>query len=725
MLDQCVTALYPTAVVDDQLDLLAPIGPPETQKPRPAATGAGLQSSDIRRDVGGEYNAEIVDLLAPQSPLDRVITVTQFSGAGSRRQLRHAVSLRQFAETIAATRAAAKSALPWLKLATFGDVPTPKGALRHDANLTGIDGVEGDYDGGTVSVAEAVERLRAANLAAVVYTTPSHTAEAPRWRVLCPSSRPLSPDARDALTERVNGALGGILAPESFTRSQAYYFGAVGQGLDHRVEVADGRYIDEAADIPGEGRRPETPAASEALDLLADDDDYLACFRTDWAEIDAALPFIPADERDVWLRVGMALHNETGGSDKGFERWAAWSQASEKYDDRDQRRTWQSFGGRRRGEPVRLATLFDLAKSHGWKVKTATVVTSSRLTFLSPGECEATPSRGYVVKGILAPGDVGCIFGAPGAGKSLISPHLGYAVAQGRAAFGMRTKPGRVFYVAAEDPHGMRGRVTALKMRHGDAEGFTLVEGVSDLLAEDSPDLAALTGAVETQRPALIFLDTLAMAFPGLEENSAEAMGRVVAVARSLTKWGAAVVLIHHDTKAEGKTPRGHSLLNGALDMAMHVSRDEFGVVRGTLTKNRNGSCDRDIAFTIATETLGQDEDGDLITAALTDELPVGAATRPEKITPSRAALDTLDRLADKSGQSPGWVDEAQWRAACLINRAVSGAASEESRKRSLRRIIEALTGAGRIEFDGGRVRQVIDTDDGLGPFTGSDHAAA
>ena len=196
-----------------------------------------------------------------------------------------------------------------------------------------------------------------------------------------------------------------------------------------------------------------------------------------------------------------------------------------------------------------------------------------------------------MVKGLIGPGQIGCIFGDPGAGKSLIAPNIAYAVAQGRETFGMRTKAAPVFYVAAEDEAGMRGRVRALLAEHGDAEGFNLVGGVSNLFAKDSPDLKALRRAVKDQRPSLIVIDTLAMAFPGMDENSAEGMGRVVAVARALTKWGAAVILVHHGTKAEGNTPRGHSLFNGALDMALHLkAKDQNGIVRGHLTKNRNGS---------------------------------------------------------------------------------------------------------------------------------------
>jgi RecA-family ATPase len=164
------------------------------------------------------------------------------------------------------------------------------------------------------------------------------------------------------------------------------------------------------------------------------------------------------------------------------------------------------------------------------------------------------------------------IFGAPGLGKSLIAPHIAYKVAQGHRVFNSRTHQGPAFYVAAEDENGMQGRVKAALREHGDAPGFYLVKGVSDLLAEKSGHLARLMAKVEALRPTLIILDTLAACFPGLEENSPEAMGRVVKVGRELTKYGAAVVLIHHDTKDKSGTPRGHSLLNGALDVTIHLT---------------------------------------------------------------------------------------------------------------------------------------------------------
>jgi hypothetical protein len=37
------------------------------------------------------------------------------------------------------------------------------------------------------------------------------------------------------------------------------------------------------------------------------------------------LKHIPADDRDTWLSVGMALHHESGGSDTGFAMLSEWS----------------------------------------------------------------------------------------------------------------------------------------------------------------------------------------------------------------------------------------------------------------------------------------------------------------------------------------------------------------------------------------------------------------
>jgi putative DNA primase/helicase len=147
----------------------------------------------------------------------------------------------------------AKAACRLVKLAAFGDTRTANGSLRHDANILSVSGIEGDYDAEVVTPDEALALLEKHHTRAMVYTSPSHTPQAPRWRVMAPLSRPISPTARVRLVEALNGILGGILAGESPTLSQSYYFGPVNGAEYHVLHTFDdpeeGFCLDELDDI--------------------------------------------------------------------------------------------------------------------------------------------------------------------------------------------------------------------------------------------------------------------------------------------------------------------------------------------------------------------------------------------------------------------------------------------------------------------------------------------
>jgi hypothetical protein len=130
-----------------------------------------------------------------------------------------------------------KHGLPLIKLATFGGVRSDKGSLRHDANVLTVTGAEYDYDGEQVSFDRACDLLFAHGVACVVYTSPRHTPDAPRWRVLAPFSEPLAPARRQAMVARLNGVLGGVPDPASFALSQAFFAGFVTSNAhNHKVE---------------------------------------------------------------------------------------------------------------------------------------------------------------------------------------------------------------------------------------------------------------------------------------------------------------------------------------------------------------------------------------------------------------------------------------------------------------------------------------------------------
>jgi hypothetical protein len=74
-----------------------------------------------------------------------------------------------------------------------------------------------------------------------------------------------------------------------------------------------------------------------------------------------ALRYIAADDRDIWLQVGMALKDEMG--DGGRPLWDEWSRRSDKYNERDQHKTWHSL----RGHGIGIGTLFHYAQAAGWR----------------------------------------------------------------------------------------------------------------------------------------------------------------------------------------------------------------------------------------------------------------------------------------------------------------------------------------------------------------------
>ena len=152
----------------------------------------------------------------------------------------------------------------------------------------------------------------------------------------------------------------------------------IAPGLDVR---ADGGYIIPPPSIHKSGNRYEWEASSEPDDVpLANSPDWLieavrvaptpAANGANWIppglpnNTEVMLAAIPADDRDDWLKVGMALHHADPVRGRGS--WDRWSQTSDKYDGKDQARVWASFG---RGdcELVTVASLWRLAMAHGWQ----------------------------------------------------------------------------------------------------------------------------------------------------------------------------------------------------------------------------------------------------------------------------------------------------------------------------------------------------------------------
>ena len=95
------------------------------------------------------------------------------------------------------------------------------------------------------------------------------------------------------------------------------------------------------------------------------EDEPLAPWSEEWQSLETVLAQLPpgmVESYDGWLRVGMVLHQASGGTTEGLRLWNRWSRVSAKYDATVQDQKWQSFNTERENG-LTLASLFYWARN--------------------------------------------------------------------------------------------------------------------------------------------------------------------------------------------------------------------------------------------------------------------------------------------------------------------------------------------------------------------------
>jgi putative DNA primase/helicase len=305
---------------------------------------------------------------------DRRFTVTFFDDVAAESLTTREVTLDELRDMALAITASSKAALPLFKMCKFGDVRTTNNSLRHNSNVLEIEGAETDYDSEVISFDEAVAIFKKAHLEALVYTSPSHTPDKPRWRAALPTSHPLPPEERSKLVARINGLFNGVLAGESFTLSQGFYIGGVDGNVYHRAEVVHGDFIDLRTDLDAtaRGKRKDNnntnntdapPRQQARTDKQADPD-----------LIYAAMAVIPNDKVDwiEWNTLGMAAFNATSGDERGLEAFDMWSRKLPGYEFHDKKDSAEARWNHYRTSPpteLGAGTIFQKANQAqpGWR----------------------------------------------------------------------------------------------------------------------------------------------------------------------------------------------------------------------------------------------------------------------------------------------------------------------------------------------------------------------
>jgi putative DNA primase/helicase len=111
---------------------------------------------------------------------------------------------------------------------------------------------------------------------------------------------------------------------------------------------------------------PALKARSRLATMVTNKSPSPAHGETEEARLQSALAYIPATERVTWRDVGAGIHSLNWG-ERGFQIWDVWSRSTpEVYDESDQLKTWRSFSRPYSGHRITVATIYYLAKQHGW-----------------------------------------------------------------------------------------------------------------------------------------------------------------------------------------------------------------------------------------------------------------------------------------------------------------------------------------------------------------------
>lgn len=587
----------------DFSDILGEASPNENAAP--LAKGTAL-NKDLASAEYRENGAESKCLLTIDTP----ITVTRFPKQSAQSKTERQMSMRQLASEIERAAASDKGGLPWFKLASFGDRRTEKNCLRNNENVLSVSGVEADYDAGAISPDEAERRLRAAGIAAMVYTTPNHGQEGKgnRWRVFAPFDHPLPPEQRAQHVARLNGILDGALDGASFVLSQSYYGGNVAGRPKVDIRLIDGQPINQAAHLDATAIGKMPAKKNQSLDMFDDIlgvspvRSYDAKTIAECRVILADLPSSWGEDRNLWRAAGMALHDNFAGSSKGLELWHEWSrQWPAKYEPAALDKEWRDFkikaGGTtlgtliKAGEENREARNdIDDSEFENFGDEEAPPQTAGDLFFSAVKWAgQPAPDREWLVPDYIPNKVVTLLTGDGGTGKSLLALQLAVSVATGTSWLGLNIdRPGKVLFLSAEDDDDeLHRRLESIC--HGDLSDLQnlMVRSVVDtdpLLATfDKHNRIAMTtlyksvvDAVKTQRPKLLILDTLANLHSGDENNKAHAMQFVNKLKAIATVYDCAVLLLAHPSQsgmANGSGSAGSVGWNNAVRSRLYLSR--------------------------------------------------------------------------------------------------------------------------------------------------------
>lgn len=385
------------------------------------------------------------------------------------------------------------------------------------------------------------------------YQTPSSTPGKLRWRVIISVKEPIPFGLIDRVRQAFPGSDKAAVKP-----TQIFWH----RHPEHKADwyAGDGPLDWRAVLVARPEPPPATPEPVVTTPTMAKP-----------ALIEALYWLDPDLGYDDWLRAGMALHHEFGGSEEGFDEWLHWSERGAKFAGvNDLRSHWNSF---KPGGGITGLSLLQMqtAKIDEFPIVTEATARGPGLPFIPIGEFADPNPPPYMVQGLIEQGSLIGLIGQRKGGKTYVALDLAFATAQGRPWAGAEVvTPGPVLWIAAEGARSLATRRAPQWLAHyGDADIKVYPRSVNMRSKEH------VTAIVEAARGArLVVIDSLRRVTPGAKENQSDEFAVALANAEFIAlETGATVCVIAHAGKADATSARGTSAIEDSLEIAFAIEK--------------------------------------------------------------------------------------------------------------------------------------------------------
>ena len=263
-------------------------------------------------------------------------------------------------------------------------------------------------------------------------------------------------------------------------------------------------------------------------------------------------------------------------------------------------------------------------------------------------ELEHLPKLNWLIKDILVDGGIATIYGESGSTKSFLAIDLAMHLAIGSEWFGLEVnRKIPVVYTALEGFRGVAKRIKGWCKKNNLSPSNIFIDHDSLLLGEQGSVENFIKYYKANQfNSGIVIIDTLNMACPNIEENSAADMSGVITKARLIAeKLNSTVLIIHHSGKDESRGMRGSSSLKASMDTIIYVKQDSNGNCEWSLEKSKDSECG--IRYGYRLETIELDINGEVETTCTLEKLGEMLEKRKEvKLAPKQ--IRVLNLLKDK-----------------------------------------------------------------------------